>query len=95
VDGLSLVDVTLKTGRQHQIRVHLAAAGHPILADKLYGRERSCSLHGVEITHHLLHALRFGCVHPGTQQPVSFTAPLPHAFAASVAAVFGPALAQT
>jgi 23S rRNA pseudouridine1911/1915/1917 synthase len=90
VNGLSLVDLVISTGRTHQIRVHLAASGHPVLADKLYGRERACRLRGHEIEHHLLHAWKFGCIHPGTNAPVVFTAPLPNPFSACVSSIFGP-----
>lgn len=89
IDGLSFVEVRPVTGRTHQIRVHLAALGHPILADKLYGRESRCSVAGVDIEMHLLHAWRFGCVHPATGERVAFTAPCPPAFAACVERVFG------
>lgn len=89
LDGLSLVNVRLVTGRTHQIRVHLAAIGHPIIADKLYGRERTCEIAGVQIANHLLHAWKFTCVHPLTQESMTFVAPLPGEFARCVEAVFG------
>ena len=89
LDGLSLLDVRILTGRTHQIRVHMAAVGHPVVGDKLYGREGACQIGPVHVTHHLLHARSFACIHPGTNEPVEFTAPLPRGFAACVEHVFG------
>ena len=64
-----------KSGRTHQIRVHLAALGHPIAADALYGG-RSRELKGI-VNRHMLHAFRITFRHPISQEMVSFTAPLP------------------
>ncbi len=94
VDGLSLVQVRLITGRTHQIRVHLAAIGHPIVADRLYGRERQCVLAGTPVDRQLLHAWTFACEHPASGARLAFKAPLPPVFAACVRAVFGAALAE-
>jgi 23S rRNA pseudouridine1911/1915/1917 synthase len=55
-DGYSLVRLELFTGRQHQIRVHLAALGHPVVGDKLYGPDDGCferSVAGVATAHDL------------------------------------------
>jgi len=93
VDGVSLVHVRLITGRTHQIRVHLAAVGHPIIADKLYGWERRCDLAGITVTMHLLHAWQFSCEHPASGEIITFTAPLPTTFAACVRTVFGEGVA--
>lgn len=75
----SLVEVTPTTGRTHQIRVHLAAIGHPVVGDKLYGgrRERKSRL---KVAHQLLHAWKLGFTHPRTGVQVDSTAPPPRDF---------------
>ena len=80
INGLSLVNVRIHTGRTHQIRLHLSNIGHPIIADKLYGREESCMLGDINIDTHLLHAYKFACVHPETGETIEFIAPLPPTF---------------
>lgn len=90
LDGLSLVDVAIKTGRTHQIRVHMSAIGHPVVADKLYGKEKEANICGVPIETQLLHAMSFICRHPITEQEIEFTAPLPEAFQNAVSALFPP-----
>ena len=75
-----LVRATLQTGRTHQIRVHMASIGHPLLADDLYGGTPAA---GME--RQALHALRLAFVHPVTQQAMEFHAPLPADMAAAVA----------
>ena len=87
-DGLSLVDVHIKTGRTHQIRVHMSAIGHPVIADKLYGREKEANICGARIETHLLHAMSFVCRHPITEKEMEFTAPLPDDFQRAVDALF-------
>jgi 23S rRNA pseudouridine1911/1915/1917 synthase len=59
------------TGRTHQIRVHLAAAGWPILGDAVYGKPDA------RIARQALHAWRIALPHPATRQRVEFEAPLP------------------
>jgi 23S rRNA pseudouridine1911/1915/1917 synthase len=69
--GVSLVEARPKTGRTHQIRVHLAAIGHPIVGDRLYG-------HGSELVQRqFLHAARIAFTHPRTDERMEFEAPLP------------------
>jgi 23S rRNA pseudouridine1911/1915/1917 synthase len=63
----------LETGRTHQIRVHLAAAGHPVVGDGAYGGIRT----GVVAPRPFLHAAALAFRHPRTSQELSFTAPLP------------------
>jgi len=61
------------TGRTHQIRLHCAFLGCPIVGDEIYGRKKP----SVEITRHFLHAHRLRIVLPGEKEPRSFEAPLP------------------
>ena len=73
---LSLVEVTLGTGRKHQIRVHLAGLGCPVVGDAVYGG-------GADPAGRLgLHAHRLAFAHPVTGGPLAFTSPLPPALAA-------------
>jgi 23S rRNA pseudouridine1911/1915/1917 synthase len=89
----TLIDVTLETGRTHQIRVHLAHLGFPLVGDPLYGgRRRLPAGASVEMRTALtgfkrqaLHAARLALRHPLTGQELSFEAPLPPDFAALLA----------
>lgn len=88
--GLDLLEVKLHTGRTHQIRVHLAHAGHPVAWDPVYGRRRRSRPPAVlaglgEIEGQALHAWKLAFDHPRTGQPLSLTAPLPTDFAAVLA----------
>ena len=69
-----LVEFSLKTGRTHQIRVHSKFLWHPVVGDKVYGKEVK-GLGG-----QLLHAVRLSFVHPTTLKEVAFEAPLPDYF---------------
>ncbi|HEX3947437.1 MAG TPA: RluA family pseudouridine synthase [Acidimicrobiales bacterium] len=79
----TLVTATLETGRTHQIRVHLAAIGHPVVGDAVYSQARS--LPGTTVTRPVLHAYRLSFDHPGTGQPVSWSSELPDDLAAQLA----------
>jgi 23S rRNA pseudouridine1911/1915/1917 synthase len=68
----SLVDVILETGRTHQIRVHLAAIGHPLAGDWLYGERNAARP--------MLHAAELAMTHPVTNQPLRVVAPVPEDF---------------
>ncbi len=73
----TLVDCRLKTGRTHQIRVHMDYIGHPLIGDPLYGRgNRKLFDKG-----QLLHAYRLSFVHPESKEEMVFEAPLPKEFA--------------
>jgi 23S rRNA pseudouridine1911/1915/1917 synthase len=74
-DGVSLVRVVIETGRTHQIRVHLAHIGHPIVGDAVYGRARSHAL-PERPSRQMLHAVRLVFNHPETGKKLSFEAPL-------------------
>ncbi len=66
-----------RTGRTHQLRVHLNAAGHPILGDRIYRCQVSAHPLGVEAPRLMLHACSLGFTHPVTNQPLRFTTQLP------------------
>jgi 23S rRNA pseudouridine1911/1915/1917 synthase len=70
------VEVRPQTGRTHQIRVHFASLGHPILGDRVYGG-RSAILDSVPAARQMLHAERLGFVHPERGERVEFSAPIP------------------
>lgn len=78
--GASYAEVFPKTGRTHQVRVHFAAIGHPIVADSLYAPGR-LQLFG--FARLALHALSLTFVHPETKKEMSFEAPLPPDFVAA------------
>ena len=78
-DGTSLVEARPKTGRTHQIRVHLAAIGHPIIGDRVYGKPSQL------VARQFLHARRIVFAHPRTGERVEFEAPLPADLEASAA----------
>ena len=85
----SLVEAQPETGRQHQIRAHLGALGHPIVGDKLYGEDPRCLLEYLEtgwtqslerrllLPRHALHAASIAFPHPSTGERVCFSSPLP------------------
>jgi 23S rRNA pseudouridine1911/1915/1917 synthase len=71
----ALVEIELQTGRSHQIRVHLAEAGSPLLGDSFYGGAMQHL--GLHLGRPMLHAYSLGFAHPITQQSLSFKLPLP------------------
>ncbi|MDK2742047.1 MAG: RluA family pseudouridine synthase [Nitrospira sp. BO4] len=66
-----------QTGRTHQLRVHLASLGHPILGDQTYGGRKVCMIDNVEIPRVMLHARTLGFIHPTTGKVEEFTRPVP------------------
>ncbi len=88
-DGYALVECELLTGRQHQIRIHLAATGTPVVGDKLYGPDERLHARGadgllteaewelLEMPRQALHAARYELSHALTWAPLDIRAPLP------------------
>lgn len=74
--GVSLVKCTLETGRTHQIRVHMASIGHPLVGDLVYGYKRQ----KFNIEGQALHAKTLGFIHPRAKEYMEFTSELPHYF---------------
>lgn len=77
----SLLELKIDTGRTHQIRVHLASIGHPVVGDRLYGAPRELkdkTGSKLALGRNFLHAAAIEFVHPGTGAPLSFVRPLPH-----------------
>jgi len=72
-DDTTLLEIRPLTGRTHQIRVHLAAAGHPIVGDRLYGRKKASK----KPARLFLHAHTISFVHPATGLRLEFVSPLP------------------
>ncbi|MBE3091059.1 MAG: RluA family pseudouridine synthase [Candidatus Atribacteria bacterium] len=71
--GYTLVEAVLRTGRTHQLRVHLAFIGYPIVGDQLYGQRKQ----GLNINRQALHSHILGFVHPSSKKYMEFSAPLP------------------
>lgn len=83
-DRFTLLDVELKTGRTHQIRVHLAWMKHPVVSDETYGGGRDNTIQDPRLrarlralNRHFLHAEKLGFKHPKTGEFVKFESPLP------------------
>jgi len=75
-DSNTLVECNLETGRTHQIRVHMAKIGHPLVGDLVYGfKKQKFNLKG-----QALHAKRLGFIHPSTNEYMEFISPLPDYF---------------
>lgn len=70
------IECRLETGRTHQIRVHMASIGHPLLGDEVYGNRRSA----YKLCGQTLHAGTLGFIHPSTNEYLEVTAPLPEYF---------------
>jgi 23S rRNA pseudouridine1911/1915/1917 synthase len=77
----SIVEVRIETGRPHQIRIHLAAAGHPLVGDPLYGvgggRAAGSTARPGDVGY-TLHAWKLGLAHPRTGERITIEAPLPN-----------------
>ena len=87
LQDVARVEMRLHTGRTHQIRVHLEHLGCPVLGDLVYGRRQNLRLKeasGYVAPRQLLHAAKLALVHPRTQRPMTFEAPLPEDFAVAM-----------
>jgi 23S rRNA pseudouridine1911/1915/1917 synthase len=95
--GLAWLKLVLKTGRTHQIRVHLASLGWPVVGDPVYGpqkkalksRDQALSLALKEVSRQLLHACRLSFNHPVSGKTLSFNSPLPEEMEKVIRAVRG------
>ncbi len=76
-DKYTYMQFKLETGRTHQIRVHMASIGHPLLGDAVYGSARSSFKH---LQGQTLHAKTIGFIHPSTGEYLEISAPLPEYF---------------
>jgi 23S rRNA pseudouridine1911/1915/1917 synthase len=97
LEGFSVVECYPETGRQHQIRLHLAHAGTPIVGDKLYAHDPSVFVASLEdkltdamreallLPRHALHAQAISFEHPETGEPLTIEAPLPEDLRAFIA----------
>ena len=94
--GVTLIECVLATGRTHQIRVHLASAGHPVVGDPVYLRRVPAAAKSLpaavrsvmlDFPRQALHATRLGFAHPRTAAALSFERPIPADMAALVAAL--------
>ncbi len=84
----ALIDCWLETGRTHQIRVHLAHVGHPLIGDPVYGRRkpgRGLPSGAAAFPRQALHAATLGFIHPVTAERLDFAAPMPADLASLVA----------
>src|SRR5207302_3043882 len=75
-EGSTLLEAAPRTGRTHQIRVHLASIGHPVLGDSAYGGGGDDAKR-LGLTRPFLHAWRLSFAHPVTGEPVDVEDPLP------------------
>lgn len=85
LEGATLVECRLETGRQHQIRIHLAERGHPLVGERVYIRDYSGPK--IEAPRTMLHARMLGFTHPRTGERVSFEREAPEDFQAMVEAL--------
>jgi 23S rRNA pseudouridine955/2504/2580 synthase len=99
--GFTLLDVTIKTGRTHQIRVHLADSGHPVVGDPKYGDfalnralARGLALPGTRFDRMFLHARRLRFTHPASHETLELEAPLPEACAGLLRVLGAPPAAR-
>jgi 23S rRNA pseudouridine1911/1915/1917 synthase len=88
-DSVELLRAHLHTGRTHQIRVHLASIGHPVVGDEAYGGGIGRRLAGLSMQRHFLHAAWLRFKHPTTGQAMDLRSPLPPDLAQALATIDG------
>jgi 23S rRNA pseudouridine1911/1915/1917 synthase len=76
-NGATFLELDLKTGRTHQIRVHCAAINHSIVGDPIYGGKKAAKNLPVSVPRQMLHAWRLEFAHPVTGEAMSFESPIP------------------
>ena len=89
-DSADLLRAHLFTGRTHQIRVHLASIGHPVVGDDTYGGGGGRKLMGLPPRRHFLHAAWLIFRHPVTGEPIDLRSPLPEELHRAIAVAAGP-----
>ena len=89
LEGAALVECRLETGRTHQVRVHMASIGHPLVGDPVYGRRGALKtrLAALNFRRQALHARHLAFVHPRTRETLAFESPLPDDMTALIAAL--------
>jgi 23S rRNA pseudouridine1911/1915/1917 synthase len=88
-DAGDLLRAHLHSGRTHQIRVHLASIGHPVMGDDVYGGGGGRRVAGLPPKRHFLHAAWLAFNHPVTGEPLDFRSPLPADLRHSLAVIAG------
>jgi 23S rRNA pseudouridine1911/1915/1917 synthase len=83
----SLIECRLETGRTHQVRVHLAHLGHPLIGDQVYGRTRTVAGLDIAMPRQALHAAVLGFQHPKTHKQMRFETPVPEDYQALLSAL--------
>jgi 23S rRNA pseudouridine1911/1915/1917 synthase len=92
----TLVEVKIDTGRTHQIRVHMASLGHPVVGDALYGAPREMRARrgratdegsAISLPRNFLHAAQLELAHPRTGRPIALESPLPEELQAFLATI--------
>jgi 23S rRNA pseudouridine1911/1915/1917 synthase len=76
----TLIECRLETGRTHQIRVHMASVGHPLVGDPVYGKRKSADARLEAFPRQALHAWRLALIHPLTHTEIAWESPLPDDF---------------
>lgn len=87
LNAVTLVECRLETGRTHQIRVHMAHLGHPLVGDPVYGLRRIADPLLASFGRQALHAFRLGLIHPASGETMHWFSPLPEDFSSLLRAL--------